>query len=111
MLGNSTKLATSGPSAPPVVLNSVVTPVLFIRSSTLDCTCATMPGNTMPDKNETGNIKASESSPICGHDVTLKEPAGVLIISPGKKKYESNATVAASSKNIGSRLTDALSRR
>ena len=36
--GRRTKLASSGPNAAPVVLSSVVIPVLFIRSSTLACT-------------------------------------------------------------------------
>ena len=40
MLGNSTKLASSGPVAAPAVLNSVVIPILFMRSRTLACTHA-----------------------------------------------------------------------
>src|SRR6267378_6106552 len=97
MLGRSMKLARSGPAAAPVVLNSVVIPVLFIRSSTLACTRAAMLGNKTPDKKAAGTIKARHSSAICGHEARLKGPAGVLTASPGKNRYDKSVVIAARS--------------
>src|SRR5438309_863317 len=100
MLGNNTKLASSGPIAAPVVLNSVVIPVLFIRSPTLACTRATIAGNKIPDKNAAGNIKATQSNTICGQEPILKEPVGVFTASPGKSRYDTGTTTAANNNRI-----------
>src|SRR6266480_3337051 len=101
-LGSNTKLATSGPTAAPAVLNKVVIPVLFIRSSTLAWTRATMVGNKTPDKNETGNVKARHSNTICGQEARLKAPPAVFTASPGKKRYDKSTAIAVSSRRIGS---------
>src|SRR6266550_3537871 len=100
MLGNNTKLASNGPTAAPVVLKSVVIPVLFIRSSTLACTRAIIVGNKIPDKNAAGNIKARQSNTICGQAPMLKEPLGVFTVSPGKSRYDTGTTTAANNNRI-----------
>ena len=84
------------------MLNKVVIPVLFIRSSTLAWTTTTMVGNKIPDKNETGNIKARHSNAICGQDAMLKAPPGVFTASPGKKRYDKSTAIAVSNNRIGS---------
>ena len=102
MPGNTTKLASSGPVAAPAVLNRVVIPVLFIRSPTLDCTCATIAGNRIPDRSAAGNIRATQSSAICGQEPMLKGPVGALTASPGKSRYDTRTTIAANNNRIAS---------
>ena len=104
MVGNSTKLASSGPVAAPIVLNRVARPVLFIRSPTLIWTRATIAGNKIPDSNETGNIKAKESRPISRQESRLKGPALGRTAAPGKNKYERSVVIPARSNKTGSSL-------
>src|SRR5438477_8432083 len=100
MPGNNAKLASNGPVAAPAVLNSVVIPVLFIRSSTLACTHATIAGNKIPDKKAAGSIKAAQSNAICGQEARLKGPDGAFTASPGKSRYAIGTTIAADNKRI-----------
>src|ERR1043165_1654133 len=63
--GERMKPASIGPKAAPTVLNKRVTPALFIRLATCDCTQATIAGSRAPERNATGNINARASSPTC----------------------------------------------
>src|SRR5436190_18597708 len=104
MVGNNTKLASSGPAAAPIVLNRVVRPVLFIRSPTLVWTSATMAGNRIPDTSAAGNIKAKDSRPVSRQEVKSNGPVLVRIAGPGKNTYERRVVIPASSNNTGSNL-------
>src|SRR5919108_3984062 len=55
-----------------------------------------MVGNKIPDKNDTGNIKAKQSKAICGNKARLKALAAVLTASPGKNRYDKSIAIAAS---------------
>jgi hypothetical protein len=95
------KLARSGPSAAPIVLNSVVIPVLFIRSLTAACTLAAMDGNRIPETEATGNIKAPESS-VIRHQPRSNTPTDAGISAVGKNQYDSTTRIAASNNRMGS---------
>jgi hypothetical protein len=58
-----------------------------------------MVGNKVPDKNETGNIKAAPRMAICHQEAKLKAPARVPIASPGKHRYDKSTAIAARSNN------------
>src|SRR5262245_54269241 len=101
MPGRRTKLARSGPSAAPIVLNSVVIPVLFIRSPTAACTPAAMDGNRIPDAKATGNIKAVESS-VIRHQLRSNTTTDAGTSALGKDQYDSNTRIAATNSGMGS---------
>ena len=100
MPGRRTKLARSGPNAAPIVLNRVVIPVLFIRSSTVACTLAAMDGNRIPETKATGNIKAVESNMI-RHQLRSNTATDAGTSALGKNQYDSNTRTAASNSRIG----------
>src|SRR5690349_9066316 len=96
------KLARSGPSAAPIVLNKVAIPALFIRSPTAACTLVAMHGKRIPESNATGNIRPIESNAI--RNQLRSNTATDVGTSPvGKNQYDSNTRIAASNRRIDSK--------
>src|SRR5262245_2792016 len=72
---------------------------------------ATMVGNTIPDKNDTGNINARHSNATCHHEAILKAPAAVFTASPGNNRYEKSTAIAASTNSRETNRFDVVERR